>query len=246
MNSANYTDTAPGIGAIANSDSAYNNSGFWERLWRASGLHAVLFFLVAYLVYGYAPPAGAPSGALIEFYAGHHARILISAVISGLAVLNLMWFAASLRTTLADVGRDGWGAAASASSAAVGALMLALATVTATLAYSSSLSGSLLFISGFHDLAWADVVLSSFPRAMLIMAGTFGLWRAGLFSKKYFAVGLAAVVLVLLGGTAWMSAGFWAPDGAYSRLISPGISLAWVLLASRTLQKQGASVRAQW
>lgn len=37
--------------------------------------------------------------------------------------------------------------------------------------------------------------------------------------------GVAAVVLVLLGGTTWMSGGFWAPDGAYSRLLSPLICL---------------------
>jgi hypothetical protein len=37
------------------------------------------------------------------------------------------------------------------------------------------------------DLAWSCVVLSSFPRAMLIMSGTFGLWRAGLISNALFA-----------------------------------------------------------
>jgi len=42
-------------------------------------------------------------------------RILIAAVFYGLAVLNLMWFAGALRTTLADAGQDGWGAAATAS-----------------------------------------------------------------------------------------------------------------------------------
>src|SRR4029077_1100885 len=36
-------------------------------------------------------------------------RILIAAVFYGLAVLNLMWFAGGLRTTLAAAGQDGWG-----------------------------------------------------------------------------------------------------------------------------------------
>jgi hypothetical protein len=58
-------------------------------------------------------------------------QILIAAVFSGLAILNLMWFAAALRTTLADAGQDGWGAVATASSAAVGALFLLLITVVA-------------------------------------------------------------------------------------------------------------------
>jgi hypothetical protein len=60
----------------------------------------------------------------------------------------------------------------------------------------------------------------SFPAAMLIMAETFGLWRAGVISNALFWAGLAAVVLVLLGGTTRSSHGIWAPDGAYSRFIS--------------------------
>jgi hypothetical protein len=34
---------------------------------------------------------------------------------------------------------------------------------------------------------------------------TFGLWRAALISNALFAAGVAAVVLVLLGGTTWLS-----------------------------------------
>jgi hypothetical protein len=32
---------------------------------------------------------------------------------------------------------------------------------------------------------------------------------------------VAAVVLVFLGGTTWVSGGLWAPDGLYSRFVSP-------------------------
>jgi len=61
------------------------------------------------------------------------------------------------------------------------------------------------------------------------------LWRAGLISNALFAAGVAAVVLVLLGGTTWLSGGFWAPDGAYSRFVSPIIGLVWVVVVSRVL-----------
>jgi hypothetical protein len=70
---------------------------------------------------------------------------------------------------------------------------------------------------------------------MLVMSGAFGLWRAGLISNALFAVGIAAVVLALLGGTTWLSSGFWAPDGAYSRFVSPIIGLVWILGVSRIL-----------
>src|SRR3984893_4297249 len=102
--------------AITSSTSVYTTRGFWERLWRTSGLQSLGLFIIAYVVYGYQPQVGASSDALVAFYDGGRTRILIAAVLSGLAVLNLMWFAAALRTTLADAGEDGWGAAATASS----------------------------------------------------------------------------------------------------------------------------------
>src|SRR5712692_6068394 len=232
--------------ATTSSTSVYTTPMFWERLWRMSGINFVIFFIIAYLIYGYQPRVGAPADALVAFYDGDRTRILIAAVVSGLAVLNLLWFAAALRTTLADAGRDGWGAAATASSAAVGGLFLLLITVGAALAYSIAGSGNHTLTSALNDFAWAGVVLTSFPRAMLIMAGSFGLWRAGLISNALFAAGVAAVVLVLLGGTTWLSGGFWAPYGAYSRFVSPVIGLAWVVAFGRILLTRIPATRAGW
>jgi hypothetical protein len=226
--------------------SGYNKSGFWERLWRTSGIHFIAFFLVAYIISGNQPEVHASTDALVAFYDGHRARILISAVLSGFALLNLMWFAAALRTTLADAGRDGWGAAVTASSAALGGLAFLLLIVVTTLAYSTAGSDNLILTSELNDFAWTGVVLSSFPRAMLIMAGTFGLWRARLISDALFAAGVTALVLVLVGGTTWMSGGFWAPDGAYSRFVSPAVGLVWVLGVSRILLTRSSATRAGW
>ena len=226
--------------------SVYATSVFWERLWRTSGIQFVALFIIAYVIYGHQPQIGASPDALVAFYGGHRMRILIAAVFSGLAVLNLMWFAAALRTTLADAGRDGWGAAATSSSAALGGLFFLLIAVITALAYSIAGSGSQTLTSGLNDFVWASVVLTSFPRAMLIMAGTFGLWRAGLISNALFATGVAAVVLVLLGGTLWVGGGFWAPDGAYSRFVSPIIGLVWVMVVSRILLTRSPAIRAGW
>ena len=126
----------------ASSTSVYTTPVFWERLWRTGGIQFVVFFIIAYVIYGYQPQVGASADALAAFYDGDRTRILIAAVFSGMAVLNLLWFAAALRTTLADAGQDGWGAAATASSAAVGGLFLLLITVGAALAYSIAGSGN--------------------------------------------------------------------------------------------------------
>jgi len=185
------------------SASVYTTPAFWERLWRTAGIQSVFCFIVAYIVYGHQPQVGASADTLAAFYDGDRMRILIAVVFYGLAVLNLMWFAGALRTTLADAGQDGWGAAATASSAALGAFYLLLIAVVAALAYSIAGSGNHL-TSGLNDFVWAGFVLTSFPRAMLIMAGSFGLWRVGLISNALFAAGVAALALVLLGGTTWL------------------------------------------
>jgi hypothetical protein len=228
------------------SSSVYTTPAFWERFWRLSGIQFVVLFIIAYVIYGYQPGVGASADALVEFYDGHRTRILLATMIAGLNVLNLLWFAAALRTTLADEGQDGWGAAVTASSTAFGALFLLHIAVRGALAYSVAGSRDHALESGLNDFAWALGVLTSFPRAMLIMAGAFGLWRARLISNALFTAGVAAVVLALLSGTTWFSGGFWAPDGAYSRFVSPALLLLWVLVVSRVLLTRKPGARAGW
>ena len=230
------TGTTPSV-------SVYTTPAFWERLWRTAGIQSLLCFIVAYIVYGHQPQIGASADALAAFYDGNRTQILIAAVFYGLAVLNLMWFAAAIRTTLADAGQDGWGAAATASSAALGVLFLLLTAVVSALAYSS---GNQPLTSSLNNFVWAGFVLSSFPRAMLTMSAAFGLWRARLISNALFAAGVAVVVLVLLGGTTWLSGGFWAPDGVYSRFVSPAIGLAWGMVVSGVLLTRSPATRAGW
>jgi hypothetical protein len=59
-------------------------------------------------------------------------------------------------------------------------------------------------------------------------------------------MGVAAVVLELLGSTTWVSGGLWAPDGVYSRFISPLIGLVWILVVSRVLLVRRPATRAGW
>jgi hypothetical protein len=228
------------------SSSVYATPAFWERFWRLSGIQFVVLFIIAYVIYGYQPGIGASADALVEFYDGHRTRILLATMISGLSVLNLLWFIAALRSTLADNGQDAWGAAATAASAAFAALLLLRITVCAAVAYSIAGSRDNTLTSGLNDFAWALDVLTSFPRAMLIMAGAFGLWRARLISNALFTAGVAAVVLALLNGTTWLSGGLWAPDGAYSRFVSPVLLLVWILVVSRILLTRNPGTRAEW
>src|SRR5258707_7094008 len=103
-----------------------------------------------------------------------------------------------------------------------------------------------MLASGLNDFVWAGFVLTSFPRAMLIMSAAFGLWRARLISNALFAVGVAAVVLVLLGGTTWLSRGMSAPDGVYSRFVSPAIGLVSGMVVCGVLLTRSPATRAGW
>jgi hypothetical protein len=217
----------------------------WERVWRQNGITFVLFFVAGYLFFGAPPKIGAPADALAAFYDGNQIRIFIAVFLFGNALLNLLWFTATITSTLREAGQGGWATAATASSAVVGGAFLMLLTVSMGLAYSIAGYGNSALTSGLNDLLWLGIVMSSFPRAMLVMAGSFGLWRAGLISNTLFAAGVAAVVLVLLGGTTWIGNGIWAPDGAYSRLICPIINLAWFAAAGVVMSRIPAT-RGEW
>jgi hypothetical protein len=69
----------------------YTTTAFWERLWHTGGIQSLFFFIIAYFVYGHQPQVGASPDALVVFYDGERTQILIAAVFSGLAILNLMW-----------------------------------------------------------------------------------------------------------------------------------------------------------
>lgn len=149
--------------AMTSSASVYASRGFWERLWRTAGIQFVVFSIIVYVIYGDQPQIGASADSLVAFYHGDRIRILIAAVFAGLNVLNLMWFAAAIRTTLSDAGQDGWGSAATAASAALGGLFLLIIAVSAALANSIAGSGNNALTSGLNDFLWASVVLTSFP-----------------------------------------------------------------------------------
>jgi hypothetical protein len=213
----------------------------WGRIWRGSGVVFVVLIIVAFFIYGDQPKLGASSAELLSFFHGDRTRILIATVIFCFAFLELLWFAVALSSVLRDAGMGGWGAAAIASGAAMGALLFVRMAVRAGLAYSIAGSGYDQLTSGLADLGYVLTVILSFADAMFVMAGAFGLWRAGIISKRFFSVGVAAVVVVLLGGTTWASDGFWAPDGAYS-VVSQIVAFAWIAVLSAFLYIRSPSI----
>jgi hypothetical protein len=216
----------------------------WERNWRGGGVLFVLLIVISFFVYGSQPKLGASVEDLVSFYDGDRTRILIATVIFCFAFLELVWFGAALSSALRDRGMGGWAAAAVASSAAMAALLFVRMAVRAALAFSIAGSGSPFVTSGLADFAYVLTVILAFPTAMFVMSGAFGLWRAEIISSRFFGVGVAAVILTLLGGTTWATNGFWAPDGAYST-ISQLVAYAWIAVISGVLYvRSGAAAKA--
>jgi hypothetical protein len=90
------------------SASGYATPAFWERLWRTAGIQFVVLFIVAYFIYGSQPQVGASADALIKFYDGERTRILVAAVITGFAILNLLWFAAARFDVFSSPQASAW------------------------------------------------------------------------------------------------------------------------------------------
>lgn len=209
----------------------------WEKNWRGNGVVAAVLFLAAYIIWGNQPKVGASPEKLLSFYDGNSTRVLIGTVVFGFAILCLMWFAAALTSVFRDADKAGWGTAATAASAAVGAAYVVVITLRAGLAYSIAGPGTDQVTSALNDLTYVLMTLAWFPVAMLIMAGSFGLWRAGIFSNAAFGAGVTAMVLVLLGTTTWAGDGFWAADGAYARFVLTLTMLAWIAGVSAFLMR---------
>jgi hypothetical protein len=210
----------------------------FARVWRGSGIAFVLTFVVSSVIYGSPPKIGASVDTLDSFYSGDRTRVLIASALLGLSVLNLLWFAAALSSTLRDAKQGIWAAAATAASTALVAIIFVRIIIGAALAYSIAGAGSATLTSALNDLARICLVVAAFPTAMLVMAGSFGLRQSLAISNRSFSAGVAAVVLVLLGGTTWANSGVWAPDGAYAMVIWPTIALAWIAIVSGLLYVQ--------
>jgi hypothetical protein len=210
---------------------------FFEHLWRSSGIQGVAFIVVGALLAGFGPQVGASPDSVASFYAANSVRLLIATPILGLGVLNLVWFMQSIRVALAEAGLDGWGAAGTAASAMTGATLFILIAIQGVLAYAIAGTGSSALTSGLSALVAGGWVLSSLPRAMFVMAGTFGFWRAGYITNTQFVVGVGLVILGVLGATTWIAGTIWAPDAAFSRIILPALELVWVVAIGRVLNR---------
>jgi hypothetical protein len=212
-----------------------------QRAFSSAGIAFAVLSIAGFVIYGREPEFDASADQLLAFYDGDRTRHLIATVVFCVAFLAMLWFGVALSSVLRDAGEGSWAAAATASSAAFGAMLFLLMGLHAALSYSIAGAGDDRLTSGLHQLGVAIEVITAFPSAMFVMAGAFGLRRAGIISNGFFWAGVLAVVLVLLGGTTWASDGLWAPDGGYIRF-SRLVLVVWITVVSGFLTLRSPSI----
>jgi hypothetical protein len=72
---------------------AKHGAALWRRVWRSSGIGAVVFFGIAAVVRGGGRHLGAAVDELVSLYCGDRLRIVFAGVITGHALLNVLSFA---------------------------------------------------------------------------------------------------------------------------------------------------------
>jgi len=184
--------------ATISSISVYTTPAFWNGCGGQPASNPSFAFIVAYIVYAISRRlAHRPT-----HWQPLRRRSLADSVRGRVLRLgpHLMWFRGGAQDDPGDAGKkDGWGAAATASSPPSERFPLLIAMVAA-LAYSSA-AREITCSHRAERLSYGLACVDSFPRECLSWPRRFGLWRARLISNALFAVGVAAVVLVLLGGT---------------------------------------------
>lgn len=200
----------------------------WSRLAPLTGIVFVVLFVVAFVVGGSTPGVHATGAKVISFYQAHGGKQKASAFFSVLAVLFLVFFAASLRSHLGrfdgarGLARVGYG----------GALVLAVATaVFAAISWSLADAHTKIVAAAAQAL---NVLSNDFFWPLSVGVALFGIgYGLAIVASKALPLwlGLIALVLGVIGITPLGFVAFIA-------------LMAWSLIATVLIYKRGAEPRA--
>ena len=206
----------------------------WERWARAAGVGFVVLTVIAFIVAGESPKVTDPTADVISYYDGDRGQVLVSALLFGLAVLLLLWFAAAIANQLRQSGEGRVGATVIAMATAFVALQLTLVAVVASLGYSIAGDGDTGVVRAIFVLSVAIDSIAALPGAGFILAASVGLMRARAVPQWLSWGGFAVAASFALRSTTWASDGFWSPTGGFIFVVIAA-GLLWILGTSVTL-----------
>jgi hypothetical protein len=203
--------------------------------------------LVAALLPGTPPALNDPANDLRSFYVDNKGGIQAASYLTGLAAFFFVWFAASLRASLARA--EGEEARVSAivlgSSVLAVALALVNAAVNAVLAVRIAAESDQAVLRALYDLQAYTITLVAFPLALLVAAVSTVSLHTRFLPARLAWGGYALAVAWLVSAVAlFEEEGFFSPVGAFPVIVFVAW-LAWVLVLSLVLiRRLGSGVAA--
>lgn len=208
----------------------------WDRWAAATGFGFVASAVLGLLLVRDEPGPHASAAEITAWLGGHRSEILTAAIVLGVSVVFLLWFAAAIALALRDGSELRLGVVAFGGAVAFAAALVATVAIVAGLAFAVDAVDAEV-AQGLFAVHWGFHVMSWFPFAVVIGATSIAAGRKRLFGAWYYWASEGAAVVVLLAGTAWAREGFWAPDGAYTS-IAAAVALLWVLVTSVVLVRR--------
>jgi hypothetical protein len=208
----------------------------WERAGAAMGIAVVVLLFVGEVLGGddLHPPATDSGQHITAFYAANHAGILAGTYLHGLALLGLLWFAATLAATVRTSGQDAMATLIATASAVTASVVGLWLVITATLAFGAGPGQDPGATQALYQLRYLAETFWSLPVAALTGATAVAVRRSRVLPRWHGWFSAATALAFLLGGADMARAGFFAADGDYGFLLFWLLPL-WLLVTSIVL-----------
>lgn len=213
---------------------------YWrrEQLGVASGIGAVVLFVIGFSLITSWPQPDATGEELREFILASRTTLLAQAFLIGVAVLAGMWFFGSMRSTLRRAEGGTGRVSTIAAAGGIGGLAFVLGGTAIGVGVANQLArtadpGVLL---GFWHVSNAVFVFAAFPFVLAIGAASVVALRTGILPRWLAYGGVVPIALSAIGAvTMFYDTGTMALGGDVSFGTVMFGSLAWVLATSIVL-----------
>jgi hypothetical protein len=205
----------------------------WDRWAQGYGIVAVALVIVTFFLPGSPPKIDDSPSTIASWYTENQDALLTNSFLSGLALVFLTFFFASLVYTLWNAEERRLAITTLAGAVLLGALGLLAVTIQTLLAYglaakmeAETVKFLWAFTIGPFGFNWAVAIIAA--------ATGFATLRTRILPTWYAAASIVASVWFVISGATYASDGFFSPTGAFAT-IGFFAFLAWVLLTSGLL-----------
>lgn len=212
----------------------------WERIAAASGIGAVILFVVSYILAGKAPELDEGATTIASYFTEDRSLMLWSGVLQGLGSVLFLWFFAALVTAIREAGQPRLAAAAFAG----GILTIGIGGIgfvmSQALAHSVAGAGDDTAVTTVYTIEWIAYGATAFPLAIMAWATGTAIVKSRFLPEVIGWASMVGAIWLVIGGAALKQSGFFSPSGTYG-LISYFVFLAWTLVVSAALAQRVAA-----